>query len=131
MKRFLLTIAFLFVAFSMFSQAKLGYTEQQIKNFSPNNEFTNGYANDGSPYIFTSFDGMLVAYYFDDYGYSETVQIIVYKQGTLNYLVEKYNNQYVIISTTEWRMYSDGGVMQIKLVFNDNDTQSFWFTNLN
>jgi len=110
------------------AQARLNYTESAIRNDFPNQTFEVGRTTSGVKYISTFFDTTLVAYYFDENGYSYLVQIVPANVGVLNGLVENYNNTYVIISATEWRAYTEGGIMQIELVFNDNNTQSIYFS---
>jgi hypothetical protein len=99
------------------AQARLGSTEKEIRNDFSEHYIKTGYANDGSKYIYWENNEMLVAYYFNKESICESCAIFTKTQGVLNYLVEKYNKNYVIISETKWKMYSENGIMNIELFF--------------
>jgi len=43
--------------------------------------------------------------------------------GVLNYYVEKYNNEYVIVSDKEWKYYTNNGlVLHIKLLYLEGNS---------
>lgn len=129
MKRLLIVFLFISISFSSFSQAMLGYTAYDIKmNFS-SNVFTDGVTDYGDKYISTFFKRALVGYYFNAEGYTDRIIIIPSSQGNLNYYVESYNSRYVIISSTKWTAYSDGGIMNIELIFPDDGTSPYFFIN--
>lgn len=130
MKRLLFLSVLLIFTLSANAQARLNFTESQIRNDFPYQVFSNKTTTDGIRYISTTFDNIMIAYYFNNDGYSYFVQIIPLDNGALNGLIEYYNNHYVIISTTEWRAYGEYGIMKIELFFNNNGTQSIYFTNL-
>jgi hypothetical protein len=117
---FIILISFIFSK-NVFSQARLGYTEQQIENIFSEKNFHTGYADDGTKYIYTEFNLCIAAYYFNSYGISDMVILIPKTQGNLNALVERYNSQYVIISQNQWKAYlKNGGIITIYLFYNDN-----------
>lgn len=103
------------------AQARLGSTESQIRKDFSDRYFERGTANDGTKYIYWSDESMIVAYYLDSKNVCQSCAIFPKKQGTLNYLVEKYNKNYVIVSETQWKMYSDNGIMNIELVFDNGN----------
>jgi hypothetical protein len=116
-KVLLLTISLIF-SLTTFSQARLGYTEKSIREEFPNYTFTTGYTDDGLKYISTEdFDEATVLYYFTNENKCYGCIIIPYNTGKLNYYVEQYNKKYVIISETEWKAYTENGIMTIKLTF--------------
>ena len=55
--------------------------------------------------------------------------VIPDNQGALNFYVELYNKQYVIVSPTKWKMYSKGGIANIQLIYPDSDGYCFIWTN--
>ncbi|MBN2662832.1 MAG: hypothetical protein JXR68_04210 [Bacteroidales bacterium] len=130
MKRFLFLSVLLIFTLSANAQACLNYTESAVRNNFPYQVFTSGTTTDGVRYISTSFDHADVGYYFNNEGYSYFVQMIPKNNSALNTMIKYYNANYVIISATEWRAYTDVGIMKVQLFFNNNGTQSIYFTNL-
>ena len=59
-------------------------------------------------------------YYFNEDKNCKTTIICPRTQGILNGYVEKYNNSYVIVSNTEWKMYSQNAISSIKLVTHED-----------
>jgi hypothetical protein len=53
--------------------------------------------------------------------------IIPRSQGDLNYLVELYNKQYVIVNSTSWRMYTnEGGIATVDLMTSNDNVVFVW-----
>jgi hypothetical protein len=128
MKRELLTILFILVCTYTFAQARIGSSATEIKNvfWESHYNLKSGYDNDGDYFITIEIEKATVAYYFDlDKICSRTV-IFPDNQGALNFYVELYNKQYVIVSPTEWKMYSSGGIANIKLIFTDDGYFFIW-----
>ncbi len=108
------------------AQAMLGYTKRAIeKNWKEagytlkSDYFINKDGNRRDFYMIQLKNKN--AYYFFDKEAGNICTLTVIEplnQGEINRLVEEYNNQYVIISDTEWKMYSyAGGIIHIKLKF--------------
>lgn len=112
-------ITFLFTLVS-FSQVRLGYKSEEIKYEFWQDEYnlTEGYTDDDIYYIRIRVDR---AYVFNYFNYDEVCFLSIVipdDQGALNYYVEHYNSQYVIVSSTEWKMYSKNGIAKIKLIYD-------------
>ena len=119
MKRTLLTILFAITSIISYGQARIGSTAAAIKSeFSESsNKLQSGYDSDGDYYITIETERATVTYYFNIDKVCTTTIIFPDNQGQLNFYVELYNKQYVIVSSTEWKMYSNNGIASIKLVF--------------
>lgn len=129
LKLICLLLTFLFTSTTkVYSQAHLGYTENQIKALHPENEWKAGYTNSGVRYISTFFGVECFFYYFDkDNGLSINCVDIVPNTGVLNGVVEKYNHKYVITSNTTWTAYlENGGIMYITLKYSEESNLSYF-----
>ncbi len=125
MKQTILLIFLFFFSNLLFSQARINWTEEQIKEDFFDYDFEKYYTDDGY-YIFTDNAYLSsIAYFFDEYGYCDMTIILPDNQQALNFYVQNYNNKYVTISDTEWKAYTDNGVLIIKLVFQDNNSPYF------
>ena len=61
-------------------------------------------------------DDIISYYYFDKDGWCDLCYIQMKNNGSLNNYVEKFNKQYVIVSNTEWKLYSTNGILSCKLM---------------
>jgi hypothetical protein len=122
MKRTLLTILFAILNVLLFGQARLGTSASDIKSEFGETSYNlkSGYDSDGDYYITVKTERANVVYYFNSAGICTSTIIAPDNQGALNFYVELYNKQYVIVSSTEWKMYSNGGIASVKLVFPDD-----------
>ena len=68
-------------------------------------------------------------YMFDSEDICKICLLVPDTQGDLNYYVELYNSQYVIVSETEWKMYNKNGIAKIELIFNNNKPSFKWTIN--
>ncbi len=121
-----LTGLFLIVGFNSFSQARIGFTESQIRSEFYYLSFEEGVTNDGFKYIYTYGDRGAIAYFFDEDGICILTRYMPYTQGDLNYYVEIYNSRYVILSETHWKAYlKNGGIIDIYLITTDDGLTYF------
>lgn len=122
MKQFLTTLTMLLLINVAYSQARLGYSATEIKNEFWETEYNlkSGYTDDGLYYISIWTERATVIYYFNEDKVCKLCMIIPDNQGALNSYVELYNKLYVIVSSTEWKMYSDGGIAEISLIYPDD-----------
>jgi len=106
-----------------YSQARIGNSIKDIKDEfkDPVYKLTSGINNYGIDYISVETERASIVYYFNDENICYITIIVPDNQGAINYYVELYNNQYVIVSSTEWKMYSKKGIAKIKLKFGDDD----------
>lgn len=119
MKRTLLTILFAITSVIVFGQARLGASASEIKSefWESNYKLKSGYDSDGEYYITIETERAIVIYYFNSERMCTLTVIIPDNQGALNFYVELYNKKYVIVSSKQWRMYSDEDIANIHLIY--------------
>lgn len=122
MKQFFVAAMALFWSSLAFSQARLGSTAIEIREeFSDSTyHLEEGVTDSGSPFISVELDRSSAMYMLNDEDICALTFIVPDDPGALNGMVEEYNNRYVIISPTEWRMYGEGGYADVQLVFLDD-----------
>ncbi len=127
MKQLFVLAAAFFCANFAFAQSRLGSTADEIREeFSdPTYQLEDGATDGGRPFIRVEMERSSVMYLLDDEDVCALTFIIPEDPGALNGLVEEYNNRYVIISPTEWRMYGDWGYADITLVFPEDGKAYF------
>jgi len=126
-------LAFLLTAVSItaFGQARLGSTDADIKAEYGQSRYKlkAGYNSSGSYYVSINTGIASVLYFFNEKQVCTSVCIVPNNQGVLNYYVELYNKQYVIVSSKKWKMYSDDGIANIELIYPDKGGYYFlWST---
>lgn len=100
-----------------FSQSRLGFTEDSIRKEYYLKDFTVVVATDSSRrFIAWQDDDIISYYYFDKEGLCDLCYVQMKNNGVLNGYVERFNKQYVIVSNTEWKLYSDNGIIICKLL---------------
>lgn len=124
--KYILPLILLFTS-SLYSQSRLGSSRSEIysefQSLSP--EF--GATEDGTPTMSVMFGRSYTRYFFDDNNICNFVAIVPNRQGDLNYYVELYNKQYVVVSATAWKMYSkDGNIATIELVTQNGVSMFVW-----
>jgi hypothetical protein len=120
---FLLTL----VSVIAFGQARLGYTFTDIKSEFGASKYNleQGYREGIGYYIGVEMQNINVLYCFNSQKICTLTLIVPNTIGALNYLVEQYNSQYVIVSSTKWKQYSKNGIADIKLQYNDDGSCYF------
>jgi hypothetical protein len=132
MKHCLLSLLFILFISAINAQARLGASFTEIKTEFSDSKFSleNGFDKEGDLYISIETLSSKVIYYFNESKICELTIIIPNNQGALNYYVENYNKQYVIINSTEWKMYSAEGIASIQLIYPDSGGYLFiWSSN--
>lgn len=131
MKRTLLTILFVITTAFVFGQARLGSSASEIKSEFWESSYNqkSGYDKDGDYYITITTERATVTYYFNSDKICYLTTIIPDNQGALNFYVELYNKQYVIVSSKEWKMYADKGIANIKLIYPESGGYYFLWSN--
>jgi hypothetical protein len=119
MKQGILTLLFSTMSLLAFGQARLGSSVEEIKAefWEDNYNLKSGYDSDGDYFIHIETERAAVTYYFSSDKICTSTFIAPKNQGALNFYVELYNDQYVIISPTEWKMYSSDGIASVKLIY--------------
>lgn len=130
MKKTLLTILFGITNLVIFGQARLGSTATEIKTeyWESSYNLKSGYTDDYVYYITITLVNAKVMYFFNSDKVCILTSIIPNNQGALNFFVELYNKQYVIISNTEWKMYSNNGIAKINLIYTDDGDYYFMWS---
>jgi len=119
----LLLIAFL----SAKSQTRIGSTEYEIRSEFYEKTFQTFYTKSGNKVIYWRDYDKEVSYGFDNSGYCTLSMIQPLKQGLLNYYVEKFNKDYVIVDETHWKWYNNSSIINISL-FQEGSYSYFIFT---
>ncbi|MBX7242594.1 MAG: hypothetical protein K1X92_12705, partial [Bacteroidia bacterium] len=119
MKHIILILVLIFCINYTRGQARIGDTEWEIRDEFSEKTFKSGTDSDGDKWISMETSISTVRYYFNALHEWQCylTMIIPDNQAALNYLVEKYNKEYVIISETSWKMYGNNGIMKINLIF--------------
>jgi len=128
MKRVIVFLMFIVFTELLNGQARIGSTEKEIIIELNENGIDSHRENLKNDDYFIRFETARaeVYYLFGNDKICYATAIFPKTQGDLNYYVEAYNKKYVIISATEWKMYSNEGITSIKLMFTE-DKQSFFY----
>jgi len=117
MKRILLAIVFLVFTITVFSQARIGYTEYQIRSDFSDYYFVSNYLSDGAKYItMSNYYGADVSYLFDSLGICTLTFVSPYDNDALNTYAKLYSDNYTQVSDTEWKIYTENGILTVKLL---------------
>jgi hypothetical protein len=117
MKNLILILSLLLAPLFASSQSRIGYTEQQIRQDFSTETFKQAYTEERVKYIYFDDGRILSMYFFNEDGICVICSATPLNEGTLNYLVETYNKQYVIIDDKNWKSYTkNGGIIYISLV---------------
>jgi hypothetical protein len=122
-----LLLFFAFTGLDSIAQARLGHTRTDIfetfKEYNPTFEIK----EDGSRLIHFKMDRALVFQYLNENDICNMSVIVPIDQGDLNFFVEMYNRQYVIVDERNWKMYAENGeIASIELVHHDDLTFFVW-----
>lgn len=127
MKKQILIYTLLLFTLLSHSQTRLGSTEQEIRKEFSEKTFTSGNTTeDNQKYIAYSDERIQCIHYFDIKGICNWAVIEPLNTGTLNFYVETYNKNYVIINDTEWKMYTKNGIAKIVLIYPDNGKDPYF-----
>ena len=126
MKKLLLTGAA--IAFSLFTSAqpRNGFTYSEIKTEFAGSKMETKVDEDGVTYLILDGTDMFTMFYFDKDGECYMSVIAPQTMGMLNGIVQMYNQKYVIISATEWKMYNNLGHISITLNHQEGSTFFIW-----
>jgi len=132
MRKVLTVFALIIIGFISFGQSRLGSSANEIKSefYGSKYNLKEAYDKDRDYYIKIDDTRATVLYYFSSNRICNATVIAPDNQGALNYYVERYNKLYVILSSTTWKMYSNGGVSNIELVYPDSGGYFFVWKNL-
>lgn len=107
---------FFISSFLGFSQSRIGFSESEIRREFSESKFEVGYTDNRTKYISTYFERLFVVYFFNDKNICFMTSSTPTDGGMVNFLVESYNNKYVIIDERNWKSYTENGIIYITLV---------------
>ncbi len=111
MKKTILSLLFILFSLCGFSQSRLGYTEYEIRKDFSKEYFYTGKTEQGAKYIYFKDERIISMYFFDSKGVCNLCSATPLNSGTLNYMVEIFNKQYVVIDGVVYAHYFTSGVM--------------------
>lgn len=111
----IITLLTCLLTFGVFGQARIGFTLSDIKKDFAKYPQSLTTTDDGDYRLKVETPEMVLLYYFKEYSYATAV--IPLSDAMLNAMVELYNKNYVIVSSTEWKSYTAEGVMKGELIF--------------
>lgn len=119
MRILLTTLLLVTVISTALGQSRLGSSAAEIKQEFQGygNTVNSDYSNEGTYYVTVDLEKAVVFYWFDEDFICVLCVVAPKNQGGLNFYVENYNSKYVVVSSTQWRMYYEGGYSDITLVF--------------
>ena len=110
------------------SQARLGYEYDEVrKEFWLDYEYSVGYDDKLGKFITVAFGLSDVRYYFDEDDICYSMALVPKTKADLHYFIELYNNNYVIIDDTHWKLYNNGVTCKIELLTMPNGKYFFLF----
>lgn len=120
MKRLLLILTLVVAMSVSYSQARLGFTPKDILTEFYDYDYESGFNDAGEYFVAFNTDYALVLYIFNEDLICINTLIMPHTQVDLNMYVQLYNNQYVTISDTQWRGYSEQGIANITLIYPED-----------
>lgn len=128
MKYILTVFILVLISSSLHAQARIGASISEIRQefWETKYNLKGDYDDDGDYYIQIDIERATVFYYFNEEKICYMTVISPDNQGALNYFVELYNNNYVIVSETKWKMYSKDGIANIELIFDGDFPFFIW-----
>jgi hypothetical protein len=88
------------------------------------------YKNDGTRYTVNTESGTQTVYFFDLNLKCDVIAIRPGNAAILQGLIEKFNREFVIMSTTSWRYYRTDDILQMSLVTVDDVGRVFYLKKL-
>jgi hypothetical protein len=130
--KYLFSLGALFILFqNIDAQARLGSSKSAIMNDFIENNIQVNKADNGREYLSFVSEMSTNLYYFDTNENCETVVIFPKNNTAINFLVEYYNNHYVIIDETHWKMYTSETIAKIDLVYFEQSAMFIWNYSIN
>ncbi|NLR58158.1 hypothetical protein HGH93_08620 [Chitinophaga polysaccharea] len=125
--KILLIILFCLSTHSCFSQFYLGYTENEVRDqieaSSPHKQIKKNFILQGGFSLIWEESNWTSVVYFNNKNISDLYVLIPNDANVLNYLIERFNKDFYIVSDTYWRRYSNGKVYKIELVYSKTARQ--------
>lgn len=122
MKKLLLLCSLLLSTIS-FSQARLGYTYNEIRTEYGTKyqyEYITGYDEKLGKYLQISLPVGTAFYYFNSDNKCYITSVVPATKGDLHFYIQKFNDEYVIVDGNNWLMYTNGEKIGIELDYTEN-----------
>lgn len=128
MKKLLLIILLAITSITAYAQSRLNYSANDIRDEFSDSRYNlkSNFDKSGNYYISIITGNSTVFYYFNAERTCIATFIVPDNQGALNFYVELYNSKYVIVSPTEWKMYTNNGMCEVKLVYTNGGYYFMW-----
>ena len=111
-------LLFLLISTSVFSQQLVGVSYSDVvKNY----DVKLTYAEDGSTYLSLTEKNYYAFYFFNDDNICWCTLIYPRSLDSMYALIEVLNDHYIVVSDTEWKMYSNGVVVNAMLIRDDDN----------
>ena len=128
MKKLILILTIL-ISFISNSQSRIGFSYNEIRDeFSEHYTYTTGYRDNLGKFLEFEIPGAVTTYYFNEDNVCNLVTLLPNSKGDLHYFIEEYNKKYVVVSKVEWRVYTDGYIINITLEYVKDGVYVFMFT---
>jgi hypothetical protein len=127
MKKLVIMLVLLSIVAPAFSQARLGRTFYEV-----NQEYAENYSVtkdkfEGNNVLTIEMNKAFIKHLFDSNNNCILSMIVPKKTIDVQYYVERYNKELVVISPTEWRFYVGGSIAKVSLeTTNDNSIVFIW-----
>jgi hypothetical protein len=129
MIKFLVIISLLYST-TTFSQVRLNYSKSEIvSEFSEYKFRIQEFEYEGLDAVTIFTERVNLLYLFNSNNICKVSILIPHTQQDLKYFIEEYNREYVVMSDTEWKMYSNGNVSTIELIYTQGKQAFRWITN--
>lgn len=112
----LLILVFLFISLFSFSQARLGYSYQEIKREFVNENVVFTYV-DSTPCLIITYLNIEVYYYFNDKFLCYQTCVVTEDFSTAKEIVNTYNKNYDYVSKNTWSMKMNNLIFIVKLSY--------------
>lgn len=135
MKIILVSILFFFILISdsslLYSQALIGYNYDEVidKCLDQKLTFTEGQTDSFGKFIQIDQSISKVVYVFNSNNLCYITIIYPKSQLDLKNYVENYNEEYVVVSDTEWKAYLTIGICDIHLDYDSGNYYFLWIFN--
>ena len=126
MKYLIALITLIILSNNTEAQVRLGSNKSDImKEFREKNIKVN-LTDDGEEYLSFESNISVNLYYLDKDEICYNVVIFPKDNSAINTIAEFYNEHYVVIDETHWKMYTSNGIAKIDLIFFENSAMFIW-----
>ena len=118
------TLLILLLPITMFSQQMIGVHYSEVMELENAKTRT---TTDGDHFITSSGEYYLWVHYFNEADYCWFSGLYPNSQEAMYAVIELFNEEYIVVSDTKWKIYSRGLVVDVKLDQDDDGSYLFVF----